>query len=100
MRANTKSRLKGDGDFPALLDRLLQRGKYSYTGKQKSLINSFLFFTENHPSTSKVFTKISYSKRARDLQNRILESNRYPRNYIRAKDRYGMLDVIDLFNKF
>lgn len=100
MRANTESRLKGDGDFSGLLDRLLQRGKYGYTGKPKSLINSFIFFTENHPRRSKFFTKKTYLKRAQDLEFRILESNQYPRNYIRAKDRYGMLDVLEIFKKF
>ena len=100
MRKHTKSQFKGDGDFPGLLDRLLQRGKYAYKGKPKSLINSFIFFTENHPRRSKFFTKKTYLKRAQDLEFRILESNQYPRNYIRAKDRYGMLDVIEIFSKF
>ena len=100
MRKHTKSRLKGDGDFEGLLDRLLQRGKYGYKGKQKSLINSFIFFTENHPRHGKFFTKKTYLKRAADLEFRILESNQYPNNYIRANDRYGMLDVITLFISF
>jgi hypothetical protein len=100
MRKHTKSKYKGDGDFEGLLDRLLQRGKYGYKGKQKSLINSFIFFTENHPRHGRFFTRKTYLERAADLEFRILESNQYPRNYIRAKDRYGMLDVIDLFIKF
>lgn len=100
MRANTKSRLKGDGDFTALIDRLLRFDNYGYKGKPKSLITSFIFWTENHPSKSKVFTKSSYRQRAKQLTARIFESVDYPNNYIRALDRYGMLDVIDLFNKF
>lgn len=100
MRKHTKSKYKGDGDFEGLLDRLLQRGKYGYKGKQKSLINSFIFFTENHPRHGRFFTKKAYLKRAADLEFRILESNQYPNNYIRANDRYGMLDVIDLFTSF
>lgn len=100
MRANTKSRLKGDGDFTGLIDRLLRFDKYGYKGKPKSLITSFIYWTENHPSKSRVFTKSSYKDRAKQLIRRIYESNEYPRNYIRANDRYGMLDVIDLFNKF
>ena len=100
MLANTKSQYKGDGDFPGLLDRLLRRDKYGYKGKPKSLINSFIFWTENHPSKSNVYTYSSYINRAKQLVMRILKSNEYPRNYIRANDRYGMLDIIKLFTSF
>ena len=100
MRKATKSRLKGDGDFTALIDRLLRFDKYGYKGKPKSLIKSFIFWTENHPSKSKVFTKSTYRIRAKQLTDNIFKSNDYPHNYIRALDRYGMLDVIDVFNQF
>lgn len=107
MRATEKTRKSRvkivplfDGDFEGLLDRLLQPGKYGYKGKPKSLITTFIFWTENHPSKSKVFTKSSYRQRAKQLTARIFESVDYPNNYIRALDRYGMLEVIDIFNKF
>lgn len=100
MQRHTKSQYKGDGDFESLLERLLRPGKYSYKGKPKSLINSFIFFTENHPRHGKFFTKKTYLKRAENLKFRILEANQYPHNYIRANDRYGMLDVIEFFSSF
>jgi hypothetical protein len=89
-----------DGDYEGLLDRLLRFDKYGYKGKPKSLITSFIYWTENHPSKSKVFTKSKYRQRAEQLKARIFESNDYPNNYIRALDRYGMLDVINLFTSF
>jgi len=101
MRKNTKSPVfKGDGDFTGLFQRLSNTGDYGYKGKPKSLIASFFFWTENHPSKSKLFTTSSYRAKAKQLVIRILESNKYPRNYIRANDRYGMLDVIKLFTSF
>ena len=102
MRENTKSSIKykGDGDFRGLFERINREGQYGYKGKPKSLINSFLLWTANHPSKSKLFTHSSYRNRAKQLINRIYESNEYPRNYIRANDRYGMLDIIMLFTSF
>jgi len=100
MRKNTKSQYKSDGDFRSLFKRLSLDGNYGYKGKQKSLIESFFFWTEHHPSKSKLFTRASYNKRARDLTYRIIISNEYPRNYIRANDRYGMLDIIMLLTSF
>ena len=100
MRKVPKSQYKGDGDFRGLFERLSQDGDYGYKGKPKSLINSFFLWTEHHPSKSKLFTKSSYRNRAKQLVLKILESNDYPRNYIRANDRYGMLDVIKLYTSF
>lgn len=100
MSEHTKSQYKGDSDFRGLFQRLSQIGDYGYKGKPKSLITSFFLWTENHPSKSKLFNKSSYRTRAKQLVIRILESNDYPRNYIRANDRYGMLDVIMLFTSF
>ena len=100
MRKDTKSPYKGDGDFRGLFERLTRDGDYGYKGKPKSLIESFLYWTEHHPTKSKLFTRATYNKRARDLTYRILISNEYPRNYIRANDRYGMLDIIMLWTSF
>jgi len=100
MRKHTKSQYKGDGDFRGLYERLSRDGDYGYKGKPKSLITSFFLWTDNHPSKSKLFTTSSYRNRAKQLVIRILKSNDYPRNYIRANDRYGMLDVIKLFTSF
>ena len=100
MRKHTKSPYKGDGDFRGLFERLSRDGDYGYKGKAKSLIESFFFWTENHPTKSKLFTRARYNKRAQDLTYRILTSNEYPRNYIRANDRYGMLDIIMLWTSF
>ena len=91
---------KGDGDFRGLFERINREGQYGYKGKPKSLINSFMLWTANHPSKSKLFTKSSYRNRAKQLINRIYESNEYPRNYIRANDRYGMLDIIMMWTSF
>ena len=98
MRKVSAQKFKGDGDFRGLFERLSRTGDYGYKGKPKSLIESFFMWTAHHPSKSKLFNKHTYRNRAKQLIRRIYESNEYPRNYIRANDRYGMLDVIEFFS--
>ena len=72
-----------------------------YTGKPKSLIASFNYWYNSRPNYSKkkiTFNTKHHIKRADQLRKRILESDKYPHNYIRVKDRSGMLARIELFN--
>jgi hypothetical protein len=74
------------------------RLKY-YTGKPKSLIASFNYWYNSRPKYSKkkiTFNKKHHIKRADQLMKRILESDQYPHNYIRVKDRSGMLARMNL----
>jgi len=84
-----------DLDFVGLFKRL--RGK-AYNGKPQALIKSFIFWVDQLDLDSlrinKFKNKTSYIQRGNQLYNRILRTNEYPGNYIRAYDRYTMLDLI------
>lgn len=74
--ANKYNWLGNYNDIVGLDDRLRH-----YTGKPKSLIASFNYWYNSRP-----ITKANSS------------SDVYPHNYIRVKDRSGMLARIELFN--
>ena len=99
MRNNyPKSQYITDCDFVALLKRL--RG-YSFTGKSGALVKSFLFWHDNRPPYKNVFGKHEHYIRGNQLFNKILRANEFPNFYIRARDRYTMLDLIKyLRNKY
>jgi hypothetical protein len=94
--ANKYNWLGNYNDIVGLDERLR-----SYTGKPKSLIASFNYWYNSRPEYSKkkiTFNKRHHIKRADELRKRILNSDNYPNNYIRVKDRSGMLARIELFN--
>ena len=83
-------------DIVGLDDRLKR-----YTGKPKSLIASFNYWYNSRPNYSKkkiTFNKKHHIARAEELRSRILQSDQYPHNYIRVKDRSGMLARIEFFD--
>ena len=106
MRVNTKygyysehrkyTWLGDERDIKGLFQRL-----HTYKGQPKSLIQSFDYWVENKPNfankPSWVFKGKAYSERGEQLRKRIIASDKYPSNYIRVKDRSGMLAVIELF---
>lgn len=110
MRRNTKHRSDSyysvhgnEEDINGLFERLK-----AYKGKPKSLINSLLFWLDNKPNYSNkpkwVFKgdgkSDPYKDRAKILVKRIRASTNYPSNYIRVKDRSGMLAVVKLFGNY
>lgn len=92
--ANKYNWLGNYNDIAGLDERLR-----SYTGKPKSLIASFNYWYNSRPIYSKkkiTFNKRYFKVRAEQLRRRIIESDKYPHNYIRIKDRSGMLARIEL----
>jgi len=109
MRGNTKHKYYGDystkgneKDIDGLFDRL-----GTYKGRAESLVRSFEFWVKNKPSfittggglrkSAFALKDRTYKARAEELRRRIIASNKFPSNYIRVKDRSGMLAVIELF---
>jgi hypothetical protein len=94
--ANKQNWLGNYNDIAGLDQRLR-----SYTGRPKSLIASFNYWYDSRPEYSKkkiTFNKRHHIERAYQLRERILNSDKYPHNYIRIKDRSGMLARISLFD--
>ena len=109
MRGNTKHKYYGDystkgneKDIDGLFDRL-----GTYKGRAESLVRSFEFWVKNKPSfitkggglrkSAFALKDKTYKTRGEEIRKRILASNNFPSNYIRVKDRSGMLAIIELF---